>query len=55
MPVETFLVTRREAMGLKHFSYRTELTYLPAIERYIDFRGGRTHPRDIGATVILRA
>ncbi|MGV3724519.1 MAG: integron integrase [Actinomycetota bacterium] len=52
MPVETFLEKCREAMRLKHFSYRTELTYLPVIERFIEFHGGKTHPRDLGAAEI---
>jgi len=52
MPVETFLEKCRQTMRLKHFSYRTEQTYLPVIERYIAFHGGKTHPRDLGAAEI---
>ncbi|MGV3722946.1 MAG: phage integrase N-terminal SAM-like domain-containing protein [Actinomycetota bacterium] len=55
MPVETFLEKCREAMRLKHFSYRTEPTYLPVIVRFIGFHGGKTLPRDRGAAVSLRA
>jgi integron integrase len=52
MPVETFLEKCREVMRLKHFSYRTEQTYLPVIRRYLEFHGGRTHPKDMGAPEI---
>jgi site-specific recombinase XerD len=52
MPIETFLKNCREVMRLKHLSYRTEQTYLPVIRRFIEFHGGRTHPRDMGAAEI---
>ena len=52
MPVETFLEKCREVMRLKHLSYRTEETYLSVIRRFIQFHGGRTHPRDLGAAEI---
>jgi integrase len=52
MPVETFLEKCREVIRLKHLSYRTEETYLPVIRRFIEFHGGRTHPKDMGAAEI---
>jgi hypothetical protein len=52
MPIETFPKNCREVMRLKHLSYRTEQTYLPVIRRFIEFHGGRTHPRDMGAAEI---
>ena len=52
MPVETFLEKCREVMRLKHLSYRTEQTYLPIIRRFIEFHGGRTPPKDMGAAEI---
>jgi hypothetical protein len=51
-PVETFLEKCRDEMRLRHFSYRTEETYLPVIRRFIEFHGGRTHPKDMGAAEI---
>jgi site-specific recombinase XerD len=39
-------------MRLKHLSFRTEETCLPVIRRFIEFLGGRTHPRDMGAAEI---
>jgi hypothetical protein len=52
MPTETFLEKCREVMRLKQLSYRTEQTYLPIIRRFIEFHGGRTHPRDMRAPEI---
>jgi integron integrase len=52
MPIESFLEKCRQVMRLKHLSYRTEETYLPIIRRFIEFHGGRTHPRDMGAPEI---
>jgi site-specific recombinase XerD len=52
MPIETFLEKCRQVMRLKHLSFRTEETYLPVIRRFIEFHGGRTHPRDMGAAEI---
>lgn len=52
MPVEIFLEKCCETMRLKHLSHRTEQTYLPVIRRFIEFHGGRTHPREMGAPEI---
>lgn len=52
MPIETFLEKCRQVMRLKHLSYRTEETYLPVIRRFIEFHGGRRHPKDMGAPEI---
>lgn len=38
----------RETMRAKHYSYRTEKTYVDWIKRFILFHGKR-HPRDLGA------
>jgi hypothetical protein len=48
MPSDTFLENCRQMMRLKHLGYRTEQTYLPLIRRYVEFHGGRTHPRAAG-------
>jgi integron integrase len=41
----------REAIRLKHYSYRTEQTYLGWIRRYILFHNKR-HPKDMGAAEV---
>jgi integron integrase len=41
----------RDALRLKHYSYRTEETYLDWVKRYILFHGKR-HPADMGAPEI---
>jgi hypothetical protein len=41
----------RDAMRLKHYSYRTEQTYLGWIYRFIVFHDKR-HPKDMGAPEI---
>jgi Phage integrase, N-terminal SAM-like domain len=51
MPIESFLDRCRQVMRLKHLSDRTEETYLLTIRRFIEFHGGRTHPKDMGAEV----
>jgi site-specific recombinase XerD len=38
----------RDAIRLKHYSYRTEQTYVDWVYRFILFHGKR-HPKDIGA------
>lgn len=38
----------RNAIRIRHYSLRTERTYLHWIGRYIRFHGGRRHPRDLG-------
>jgi len=52
MPIETFLEQCRQVIRLKHLSYRTEETYLLTIRRFIEFHGGRAHPKDMGAEEI---
>ena len=42
----------RNAIRLRHYSYRTERTYLHWIGRYIRFHGGRRHPRDMGPSQV---
>jgi integron integrase len=41
----------RDALRLKHYSYRTEETYLDWVKRYIIFHGKR-HPAEMGAPEI---
>jgi integron integrase len=41
----------REQIRLRHYSLRTETTYIEWIRRYVRFCGGR-HPRDLGAVEI---
>jgi integron integrase len=41
----------REQIRLRHYSLRTEATYIEWMRRYVRFCGGR-HPRDLGATEI---
>jgi hypothetical protein len=41
----------RDAIRLKHFSYRTEQTYVQWIRRYILFHDKR-HPKDMGVPEI---
>ena len=41
----------RETIRLKHYSYRTEVSYINWIKRYLDFYG-RRHPREMGSTEI---
>ncbi len=38
----------RQAMRLRHYSYRTEQTYVDWVRRFIHFHGTR-HPKDMGA------
>ena len=45
------LDTVREAVRRRHYSYRTEETYLHWIKRFIYFSGKR-HPRELGATEV---
>jgi integrase len=42
------LDTAREAIRRRHYSYRTEETYLHWMRRFILF-SGRRHPRDLGS------
>jgi len=41
----------RDAIRLKHYSLRTEETYVQWIRRFIHFHGKR-HPRELGATEV---
>ena len=41
----------RDTLRLKHYSYRTEETYLTWIKRFILFHGKR-HPREMGSREI---
>ena len=41
----------RDAIRLKHYSYRTEQTYVGWIRRYIIFHN-KTHPKDMNAPEI---
>ena len=41
----------REAIRRRHFSYRTEETYLQWMKRFILF-SGRRHPRELGAAEV---
>jgi integron integrase len=47
-PTPRLSVQIRNAIRLRHYSYRTERTYLHWIGRYIRFHG-RRHPRELGA------
>ena len=41
----------RDAMRLKHYSLRSEQTYVDWIKRYILFHG-KQHPKDMGAAQV---
>jgi len=47
MPKAMLLDVVRDRIRVKHYSYRTETSYLGWIRRFIRFHGGR-HPRDLG-------
>jgi integron integrase len=47
------LVVVREKMRARHYSYRTEQTYVAWIRRFVLFHGKR-HPRDLGAPEVER-
>lgn len=47
MPKARLLDVVRDRIRVKHYSYRTETSYLGWIRRFIRFHGGR-HPRDLG-------
>ena len=52
MPPERRLLDRvREAIRLRHYSYRTEQQYVGWIRRYILFHC-RRHPRELGGTEV---
>jgi Phage integrase, N-terminal SAM-like domain len=50
-PPKKLLEQVREAIRLKHYSYRTEQTYVQWIVRYILFHNKR-HPNDMGVQEI---
>lgn len=50
-PKKRLLDQVREVVRLKHYSIRTEQTYIDWIKRYIFFHGKR-HPREMGASEI---
>ena len=47
MPKTRLLDVVRDRIRVKHYSYRTETSYLGWIRRFIRFHGGR-HPREMG-------
>ncbi len=47
-PKRKLLDQVRDAVRLKHYSYRTEQSYVAWIRRYILFHNKR-HPKDMGA------
>jgi integrase len=47
----TLLGVVRDTIRLKHYSLRTEQTYLGWVRRYVRFCGGR-HPRTLGVTEV---
>lgn len=47
----TLFAAVREAIRLRHYSLRTEKSYLGWVRRYVRFCGGR-HPRELGATEV---
>ena len=47
-PPKKLLDRVRDALRTKHYSYRTEQTYIDWIRRYILFHNKR-HPEDMGA------
>ncbi|AMA08911.1 integron integrase [Picosynechococcus sp. PCC 73109] len=50
-PPRKLLDVVREIIRLKHYSYRTEQSYLDWIRRYLRYHGGR-HPREMGKAEI---
>jgi hypothetical protein len=50
-PVDLLLSRARHLIRLKHYSIRTEKSYLPWIERYIRFHNGRD-PKEMGGPEI---
>ena len=37
----------KDVLRYHHYAYRTEVTYCQGILRYIQYHGGKTHPRNI--------
>ncbi|MGD2181986.1 site-specific integrase [Lusitaniella coriacea] len=50
-PPKKLLDTVREVIRLKHYSYRTEQTYLDWIKRYLLYHD-KKHPREMGTQEI---
>ncbi|WP_287078356.1 phage integrase N-terminal SAM-like domain-containing protein, partial [Microcystis sp. M_QC_C_20170808_M3Col] len=50
-PPRKLLDVVRETIRLKHYSYRTEQTYVDWIKRYLLFHN-KKHPREMGAEEI---
>jgi len=50
-PSKKLLEQVRDALRTKHYSYRTEQSYMEWIKRYIMFHGKR-HPKDMGAAEV---
>ena len=48
----TLLGRVREAIRYKHYSIRTERTYVEWVRRFVRFHGQR-HPRDMGAPEVM--
>ena len=44
----------REVLRYHHYAIRTESTYCQWILRYIRFFGGKTHPKEMGASHVER-
>lgn len=44
----------REVLRYHHYAYRTEQTYCQWILRFINFFGGKTHPRELGVKDLER-
>ena len=44
----------REVLRYHHYAYRTETTYCQWILRYINFHGGKTHPKSLDSSHVER-
>jgi integron integrase len=51
-PQSPFLDQLRDLLRSRHYSLRTEESYLDWVRRYVSFHGG-VHPRDLGAEAML--
>ena len=50
-PPKKLLDQTRDALRLKHYSYRTEQSYVDWIKRFVLFHKKR-HPKDMGAAEV---
>jgi len=50
-PPKKLLDQVRDALRLKHYSYRTEQSYVDWVKRFVLFHKKR-HPKDMGATEV---